>query len=1226
MGSRSRSAAARSTLRRHAPRLAALAALAGLALTVTPPLTPPAHAQASSPLEYTLVDQWPSPDWPLDALGQPAGLAASADGRVFLADRVVNRVTVMAPDGTWSGEFGNRGTGPELLGDPSRIEIDDANDRLYVADVDSYRVVVYDRAGRFVDAWPGIYAAGLSLGPNGLLWVADVFTDRVRAFDPGGHEVVAFGQRGSAPSTFRQLADVSVAPGGDIYVGDRRGSRIQVFRPDGALLAPPGTADFTARAEQAPAPRLVKTYDLNDARYRQTTGGGGPGGGRPPGGGPGGGGPGGGGWMRRCSGADIDVIDDDSFLAFPCLITDSAVEFLRGPQASLNVFGFFRPYVNARAGLFYSMSTYDDNRDDPRNPTFPAIVRYVDKTFSTTSGVWTLAPFDNTQLRSPTRVDVHPNGTLYVTDFRQVQRYSQEGVRQNPLPSRTFPTEPISITLRLLTGDGTPDGVVGYGTCLNAGSPQPNPMPCLGQFEKRTRDHRGTPLDYLEPLWTTTVSPEAAITELHYDPVNDLILVLNNADQEILAYKRLARGRKDTWPLGGSDRTAIFADVGSGPDGRIYVLDVLRDQIQVRDARGDLTRTLPSPSDAWRVAGGPGGTVLVLTAFGEVAVLDQAGAEVARFSARANENAQARSLSDLSVSADGRVFVADARASLMMIFAPTGRPASEVLAGQTCLVRGDKTATPARVALADEIDMTLTLRGTCGAIEQASNILLLVNTKSSAALDAARQVVALADFKRNQVGLMGYYVNTLFKVRWTHDPTRVVSGLETVNAGGGAESNEANALKEAARELALEPGRGVVVLIGAQYCVKTDQNSCAEQTDAEPAAAELRAAGARVVVVNGSGDSAILASNDLDVVSLFGGSLGSAVPVYQRVASFLRPASLLKSATVADVIPPQFDVVPGSLRPAGTWDPATRTLAWAVADGPYTGTLLRYRLKPNAAGRWATNVEATADFVDGWDGAGRVTFPVPEVEVVAPPTETPVPTPVPTDTPVPTATPAATDTPVPTETPVPTATPVPAPAYLPIAFLDRCVERTAPYDIALVFDVSSSMGAATRAGGPAKLAAAKAAADGFVDALQPLDRVAVIAFDEAAAVALPLSGDRAAARSAIAGLATGSGSRIDRGLAAGSAALAARRPDAAAAMVLLTDGRATGPEVGAAARAADAARQAGTVVYAVGLGDDVDRALLARVAGDPGRYFEAPQAGDLARVYAGLPVVRSACP
>lgn len=1220
MGPRSWSAAARSTPTRRARRLCVLAILSGLALTVDrPPAPAAAQAQAPSSLEYTLVDQWPSPDWPLDALGQPAGMAASADGRVYLADRVANRVTVMAPDGTWAAELGNRGRGPELLGDPSRIEIDDANDRLYVADVDSYRVVVYDRQGRYVDAWPGIYAAGLSLGPNGLLWVADVFTDRVRAFDLDGQEVVAFGQRGSAPGTFRQLADVSVAPGGDIYVGDRRGSRIQVFRPDGALLARPAKADRAARADQAPAPRLVKTYDLTDARYRQTTGGGG----RPPGGM---GGMGGGPRQRGCSGADIDVIDDDSFLAFPCLITDDAVEFLRGPQASLNVFGFFRPYVNARAGLFYSMSTYDDDRNDPRNPTYPAIVRYVDKTFSTTSDVWKLAAFDNAQLRSPTRVDVHPNGTLYVTDFRQVQRYSQEGVRQNPLPFRTFPTEPVSITLRLLTGDGTAEGVVGYGTCLNAGSPQPNPMPCLGQFEKRTRDHRGAPLDYLEPLWTTTVSQEATVTELHYDPVNDLILVLNNADQEVLAYKRLARGRKDTWPLGGTDRTALFADIGSGPDGRIYVLDVLRDQIQVRDARGDLTRTLTAPSDAWRVAGGPGGTVLVLTAFGEVAVLDQAGAEVARFSARANENAQARSLSDLSVSADGRVFVADARASLMMIFAPTGRPASEVLAGQTCMVHGDKTASPARLTLADAVDMTLTLRGTCGAVEQASNILLLVNTKSSAALDAARQVVALADFKRNQVGLMGYYVNTLFKVRWTHDPTRIVSGLETVNAGGGAESNEANALREAARELALEPGRGVVVLIGAQYCVKTDQNSCAEQTDAEPAAAELRAAGARVVVVNGSGDSALLASNDLDVVSLFGGSLGSAVPVYQRVASFLRPANLLKTAAVSDVIPPQFDVVPGSLRPAGTWDPATRTLSWAVADGPYTGTLLRYRLRPTAAGRWRTNVAASADYVDGWEGVGRVTFPVPEVEVVAPPTETPVPTPVPTDTPVPTATLAATDTPAPTDTPVPSATPRPKPAFLPVAFVDRCVARAAPYDIALVFDVSSSMGAATGAGGPTKLAAAREAAGLFVDGLAPADHVAVIAFDEDATVVLPLSADRAAARGAIGGLTTGSGSRIDRGIAAGSAALAAGRTGAATALVLLTDGRATGPEVGAAARAADAARRSGTAVYAIGLGDDVDRALLLRVAGDPARYREAPLAGDLARVYANLPVVVTACP
>lgn len=1181
-----------------------VAGLITAAAAAARPVGAQTQPQTRPALEYLLVDQWPSPDWPLDSIGQPAGMAVAADGTVFLSDRVANRVTRMAPDGTWAGEFGNRGTGPDRLGDPSRIEVDNASGRVFVSDTDSYRVVVYDLAGRFVEAWPNIFAAGISMGPDGLLWVADVFTDRVRAFDVDGNEQFAFGRRGSGEGRFRQLIDVSVAPSGDIYVSDRQGQRIQVFRRDAA--EPTGV-------------RQLRTLDMNDAKYRQTTGGGAPAPGRPGGGGQ---------RQRRCSGADIDVIDDESLLAFPCLIKGSEVTFLSGPQASANVFGIMRPYVNARAGLFYSMSTYDDDRTNPRNPVYPAVVRYVDSSFSALTDVWKMAPFDQTLLRNPTRVDVHPNGTLYITDFRQVQRYSMEGERQNPLPFRTFPTEPISITLQFLTGDGTPEGVVGLGTCLNAGSPNPIRIACLGQFEKKTRDHRGVPLDYLEPLWTTTLSDETEISELHYDPANDLILLLDNANQEVLSYKRLGRGRKDPWPLGGSDRTALFADIGSGPDGRIYILDVLRDEIQVRDAKGKLTRTLAAPSDSWRVAGGPGGTVMVLTAFGEVVVLDETSAEIARFSAKVNENAQPRSLSDLSVAADGRIFVADARSSLMMVYQPTGRPATDVLKGQTCAVLGDKTAAPGQITLSDEVTVTLQLKGSCGAIEEASNILLLVNTKQASALGAARQVVALADFKRHQVGLMGYFVNTLFKQRWTHDPGRIVGALETLNAGGGAESNEANALREAGKELAIEGGHGVVVLIGSQYCVKGERANCEEQTDAEEAAAELRAAGVRIVIVNGSGDSALLASNDLDVVSLFGGfgggggGLASAVPVYQRVINLLRPAALLKTASVADVLPPEFDLVPGSLDAAATWDPASRTISWQLADVAYRAGGLSYRLRPTAAGRFATNVEAHADYVDGWGGSGRVVFPVPEVEVVAPPTATPTATatPLPTATPTPTATATVPAT----ATPPPTATPEPKPVYLPIVMLSRCVEETLPYEIALVIDISSSMGVPTNAGGPTKIAAAREAATAFVELLGAGDRIALVAFDASARLVLGLTGDRAAARDAVAGLVTGQGSRIDRGIAAATEALAGRRSASTPVLILLTDGLPTG-ERAAVLTAAAAARSDGTTVYAIGLGGDVDRALLAEIAGDAGRYFEAPRAADLTRIYATLPLVKSRC-
>ena len=58
---------------------------------------------------------------------------------------------------------------------------------------------------------------------------------------------------------------------------------------------------------------------------------------------------------------------------------------------------------------------------------------------------------------------------------------------------------------------------------------------------------------------------------------------------------------------------------------------------------------------------------------------------------------------------------------------------------------------------------------------------------------------------------------------------------------------------------------------------------------------------------------------------------------------------------------------------------------------------------------------------------------------------------------------------------------------------------------------------------------------------------------------------------------------------------------------------------------AAAARAAGVTLSAIGLGMEVDDAFLTAVAGAGSRYFKAPMAEDLARVYGTL-VVRKTCP
>ena len=113
---------------------------------------------------------------------------------------------------------------------------------------------------------------------------------------------------------------------------------------------------------------------------------------------------------------------------------------------------------------------------------------------------------------------------------------------------------------------------------------------------------------------------------------------------------------------------------------------------------------------------------------------------------------------------------------------------------------------------------------------------------------------------------------------------------------------------------------------------------------------------------------------------------------------------------------------------------------------------------------------------------------------------------------------------------------------------------------------------------------------------------------------------RAALHQALDSLSTGVGTRIDLGLGEGLTAVAGvdARSGADPVLVLLTDGRPDGGTHQQVLTMAELARDLGVVVYTIGLGGDVDAELLKEVAGQHDRYFPAPTAADLARIYSAV--------
>ncbi|MFQ5459524.1 MAG: VWA domain-containing protein, partial [Anaerolineae bacterium] len=315
--------------------------------------------------------------------------------------------------------------------------------------------------------------------------------------------------------------------------------------------------------------------------------------------------------------------------------------------------------------------------------------------------------------------------------------------------------------------------------------------------------------------------------------------------------------------------------------------------------------------------------------------------------------------------------------------------------------------------------------------------------------------------------------------------------------------------------------------------------------------------------------------------------------------------------TFVESVAPRLRFVPGSAVPPAGEEGADLTFQWHDVS-PGSVVTATYRLSPTTPG--TATLRAAGSQVRLTDSLGRPGGPWPVARRILTFTTCAVATATPS--------PTALATPVPTEpaataTPLATATPRPGRLWLPVALHRACRPGLTPLDVVLAMDASTSMDAPS--GGTTKLAAAKAAAVAFVELLAPgRDRAAVVVFNHTATVVAPLGSDDAAVEAALAQVVSAPGTNIAAALARSRGVLVGRRRGAAAAMVLLTDGR---PDPGTRDRVlveAALAREAGITVVAVGLGDGVDEDLLGRVASRPELYRSAGDADALAGLYAAM--------
>ena len=174
---------------------------------------------------------------------QPGGVAVDAQHNVYIMERPGQRLTKLAPDGSFLWSFGTPGVNAgndseQYLNWPEGSPAVDGLGRVYIPDRNNNRIVVLDADGSFLGAignQPGINyqfdcPVGVAVGPNGDIFVVDTCANNVQVYSSERFFRSRIGEKwnaGADNSHFNQPAAIAVLDADTVLVADRQNARIQ---------------------------------------------------------------------------------------------------------------------------------------------------------------------------------------------------------------------------------------------------------------------------------------------------------------------------------------------------------------------------------------------------------------------------------------------------------------------------------------------------------------------------------------------------------------------------------------------------------------------------------------------------------------------------------------------------------------------------------------------------------------------------------------------------------------------------------------------------------------------------------------------------------------------------------------------------------------------------------------------------------------------------------------
>jgi sugar lactone lactonase YvrE len=179
-----------------------------------------------------------------DGMSSPGGLAIDTRNRLlYVADIDLDQILVYDADTLkLLRKIGTGGRKHELTtpGDfskPGGVAVD-AEGNLYVADTMNNRIEAFDADGAFISTFgkagdgPGYFARpkGVAIDGDGHIWVADGVQDRVQVFNKEGQLLISFGGHGLLPGQFQGLVAITTDKKNRVFTTEISPGRAQEFR------------------------------------------------------------------------------------------------------------------------------------------------------------------------------------------------------------------------------------------------------------------------------------------------------------------------------------------------------------------------------------------------------------------------------------------------------------------------------------------------------------------------------------------------------------------------------------------------------------------------------------------------------------------------------------------------------------------------------------------------------------------------------------------------------------------------------------------------------------------------------------------------------------------------------------------------------------------------------------------------------------------------------------